>query len=70
MAESMAYEPVILTSMTKICKRFGVGQSKVREWVQAGAPIAVTCDDRGNPLRYMCEVMRLYAWLENNTRKS
>lgn len=70
MAESIAYAPVVLTSMDKICKHFGVGQPKVREWAQAGAPIAVVRDAQGSPVRYWCEVMRLYAWVENCSRKS
>lgn len=64
MERQSAYVPVVLKSMTEICKTFGVGQPKVREWVQAGAPIAVEYDGWGSPVRYRCELYRLYLWLE------
>lgn len=63
-----AYVPVVLKSMAEICKSFGVGTQRVREWVEAGAPIAVEEDGRGNPVRYRCEVMRLYCWLEGQKK--
>lgn len=58
------YTPVVLKSLAEICKAFGVGTSRVREWVQAGAPIAVEQDAWGSPVRYRCELYRLYLWLE------
>ena len=62
------YVPVVLKSMAEICKAFGVGQPKVREWVEAGAPIAVEKDGRGNPVRYRSELNRLYLWLEGQKK--
>ena len=64
MAGDALYRPALLNSMAAICKTFVVGQTKVREWVEAGAPIAVEHDAGGAPVRYRCEVMRLYLWLE------
>ena len=60
----VAYSPVMLNSTGAICKYFGVGAQRVREWSQAGAPIAVEYDAKGVPVRYRCEAMRLYLWLE------
>lgn len=64
MERQSAYVPVVLKSMNEICKAFGVGQPKVREWVEAGAPIAVECNNSGTPVRYRSELNRLYLWLE------
>ena len=61
---TQGYQPLVLNSLGEICKNFGVGADTVRAWAQAGAPIAIEMDEHGAPLRYRCEVMRLYLWLE------
>lgn len=68
--EQQTYIPVVLKNMSEICRAFGVGQQKVREWVQAGAPIAVECDNLNTPTRYRSELYRLYLWLERQEKKS
>lgn len=60
----VVYEPKILRSLAEICEAFGVGQERVRSWVQQGAPIAVEIDEKGTKSRYRAEKMRLYMWLE------
>ena len=60
----VVYEPKILRSLAEICEAFGVGQERVRTWVQQGAPIDVEADDRGIIIRYRTEMVRLYLWLE------
>ena len=68
--EQPTYVPVVLKSMDEICKAFGVGQPKVREWVESGAPIAVECNVSGTPVRYRSELNRLYFWLEGRKSKN
>ena len=66
--EQPIYVPVVLKTMGEICKAFGVGQHKVREWVEAGAPILVERDSLDTPIRYRSELARLYVWLENQEK--
>ena len=40
----LAYIPVPLNSMADIRKHLSVGEARVKEWVDAGAPIAVEGD--------------------------
>ena len=35
---SVNYVPVVLRSMSEICRAFGVGCEQVRKWVAADAP--------------------------------
>lgn len=59
----LVYAPTILSSMAAICKAFGVGKERVKEWQKAGAPIVV--DGDGEKRRYSAEVMRLQMWRES-----
>ena len=43
---SVNYVPVVLRSMSEICRAFGVGCEQVRKWVAADAPIVVDRDER------------------------
>ncbi len=43
---SVNYVPVVLRSMSEICRAFGVGCEQVRKWVAADAPIAVDRDEK------------------------
>ena len=44
---SVNYVPVVLRSMSEICRAFGVGCEQVRKWVAADAPIVVDRDEKG-----------------------
>lgn len=48
--------PEHLASLAAICVRFGVGARTVREWTDAGAPIA------WDGKQYSAEYNRLQAW--------
>ena len=56
----LAYIPVPLNSMADIRKHLSVGESRVKEWVDAGAPIAVD-EDNANA-RYSSELAALLTW--------
>ena len=56
----LAYIPVPLNSMTEIRKHLNVGEVRVKEWVDAGAPIAVEGD--GANARYSSELAALLTW--------
>ena len=49
---SVNYVPVVLRSMSEICRAFGVGCEQVRKWVAADAPIVVDRDEKGEITRY------------------
>lgn len=57
---AVVYIPKVLKSMTEICEAFGVGDSVVKQWAAAGAPIAV--EGRGSRMRYSAEVAALQDW--------
>ena len=67
---SVNYVPVVLRSMSEICRAFGVGCEQVRKWVAADAPIAVDRDEKGEITRYMAELNRLYLWQEARSKES
>ena len=56
----LAYIPVPLNSMAEIRKHLSVGEVRVKEWVDAGAPIAVEGD--GANARYSSELAALLMW--------
>ena len=62
---SVNYVPVVLRSMSEICRAFGV-----RKWVAADAPIAVDRDEKGEITRYRAELNRLYLWQEARSKES
>lgn len=64
---SGVYYPEILSSQKDIAKKFNVSPSKIREWVQAGAPIVVLGSSPNQ--RYITETMDLLAWLKDFFRK-
>lgn len=64
--KEVSYHPVILTSMAAICKAFGVGKQRVKEWQKAGAPIVA--EGEGEKRRYSAEAMRLQLWRESQSR--
>lgn len=68
MSAQPSYTPVLLLSLGEICKTFGVGTPRVRQWVKDGAPIAVELNELGEPVRYRAELLRLYVWLEENKK--
>ena len=57
---AVVYIPKVLKSMTEICEAFGVGDSVVKQWAAAGAPIAV--EGRGSRMRYSAEMAALQDW--------
>ena len=61
------YYPEILSSQKEIAKRFGVSPATVRDWVQAGAPIATLGSAQNK--RFIAETMDLLAWLKDFSRK-
>lgn len=65
---AIIYAPQILKSMGEICKAFGVGDRRVMEWINAGAPIAV--EGEGAKVRYSAEMLRLQMWRETQSFKS
>ena len=67
---SVNYVPVVLRSMSEICRAFGVGCEQVRKWVAADAPIAVDRDEKGEITRYRAELNRLYLWQEARSKES
>ena len=69
---SVNYVPVVLRSMSEICRAFGVGCEQVREWVAADAPIVVDRDEKGEITRYRAELelVRLYLWQEARSKES
>ena len=69
MTDKPCYAPVLLNSMTQICKAFSVGAATVQRWIGAGAPIAVDTGNRPGVKRYYCEMMRLYTWLEESGKR-
>lgn len=67
---SVNYVPVVLRSMSEICRAFGVGCEQVRKWVAADAPIVVDRDEKGEITRYRAELNRLYLWQEARSKES
>lgn len=66
MKDTIVYQPCVLPSMQKICEVLGVSRQRVRNWIQAGAPIAVEGD--GNRALYSAELAELQAWRKNRFR--
>ena len=66
---SVNYVPVVLRSMSEICRAFGVGCEQVRKWVAADAPIVVDRDEKGEITRYRAELNRLYLWQEGQKQR-
>mgnify|MGYP000379862910 CR=1 FL=1 len=60
---SVNYVPVVLRSMSEICRAFGVGCEQVRKWVAADAPIVVDRDEKGEITRYRAELNHTVAIL-------
>lgn len=58
----VSYTPKILRSLAEIKDVFGVGERRIKLWVQQGAPIAV--EGEGSNVRYSAEVVRLQVWRE------
>ena len=67
---SVNYVPVVLRSMSEICRAFGGGCEQVRKWVAADAPIVVDRDEKGEITRYRAELNRLYLWQEGRSKES
>lgn len=61
----VSYTPKILRSLAEIKDVFGVGERRIKLWVQQGAPIAV--EGEGSNVRYSAEVVRLQVWREVNS---
>ena len=61
-----SYTPKILRSLAEIKDVFGVGERRIKLWVQQGAPIAV--EGEGNNVRYSAEAARLQVWREERER--
>ena len=57
---AVVYIPKVLKSLTEICEAFGVGDSVVKQWAAAGAPIAV--EGSGSRMRYSTEMAALQDW--------
>ena len=62
----VSYTPKILRSLAEIKDVFGVGERRIKLWVQQGAPIAV--EREGNNVRYSAEAARLQVWREERER--
>ena len=67
---SVNYVPVVLRSMSEICRAFGVGCEQVRKWVAADAPIVVDRDEKGRDHPIPAELNRLYLWQEARSKES
>ena len=65
---AVSYRPYLLKSMAEICKQFGVGRKQVREWIRAGAPVAV--EGHGAKAKYSAELLRLQLWREEKSDAS
>lgn len=52
----------ILIGYPSIVERFGVGKSRVKSWVEHGAPIIL--DDKGTP---RTEAFELWVWIRSFT---
>ena len=62
----VSYTPKILRSLAEIKDVFGVGERRIKLWVQQGAPIAE--EGEGNNVRYSAEAARLQVWREERER--
>lgn len=58
-----------LKSLGAIKKEFGISLEKVREWVDAGAPITVIRDSHGKPQGYKSEFITLLHWSSGYERE-
>ena len=67
---SVNYVPVVLRSLSELCRAVGVGCEQVRKWVAADAPIVVDRDEKGEITRYRAELNRLYLWQEARSKES
>lgn len=61
----VAYQPKILRTMREICEEMGVGEKRVKAWIEQGAPVAV--ERSGDRVWYSAESARLQAWREAGT---
>ena len=66
----MGVEPKFLSSLAKIREEFDVGNDRIRGWYEAGAPIAVEYDSKGNVCGYSADYHELQAWRVEQSKKT
>lgn len=67
--KTVTYAPQIVCGISEIGKTFGVGRRRVLQWIDMGAPIAITGIQSGS-IRYSAEILRLQLWLEQHDAKT
>lgn len=62
MSDAPVYKATPLNSLKDICRTFGVGKDRVKQWISMGAPIGR--EEHGKKVTYFAETAKLQLWRE------
>lgn len=62
MSDAPVYKATPLNSLKDICRTFGVGKDRVKQWISMGAPIGR--EENGKKVTYFAETAKLQLWRE------